>query len=66
MTDEEAGSDGLLKERVVGRIEVQKVDETMICVDFTRKAGSSWLFYDVFNSMVDDLAEISDAHYPPT
>lgn len=36
-------------EKVIGKIEIQKVDETMICVDFSRKAGSSWLFYEKFN-----------------
>lgn len=36
-------------EKVTGKIEIQKVDETMICVDFSRKAGSSWLFYEKFN-----------------
>lgn len=36
-------------ESVRGKIEIQKVDETMICIDFSRKAGSSWLFYEKFN-----------------
>lgn len=63
VADESA--DERLKERAVGRIEVQQVDETVVCVDFTKKVGSSWLFYDLFNSVVDDLAEISDAHFEP-
>ena len=53
-------------ESVLGKIEIQKVNETMICVDFSRKAGSSWLFYEKFNFIQKDLAELSDAKYEPT
>jgi HKD family nuclease len=53
-------------EKVLGKIEIQKVNETMICVDFSRKAGSSWLFYEKFNFIQKDLAELSDAKYEPT
>lgn len=38
----------------------------MICVDFSRKGGSSWLFYEKFNFIHKDLAELSDAKYEPT
>lgn len=36
-------------EKCQGKIEIQKVDETVVCVDFSRKGGSAWLFYEKFN-----------------
>jgi len=35
----------------------------MICVDFSRKAGSSWLFYEKFLYIQKALANLSDAKY---
>jgi hypothetical protein len=35
----------------------------MICVDFTRKAGSSWLFYEKFNFILSHLDDLNDAYY---
>jgi len=35
----------------------------MICVDFSRKAGSSWLFYEKFNYIQKALADVNDAKY---
>jgi len=63
--DEEAKTDGVVQpiEVVTGKIEIQKVDETMICVDFSRKAGSAWLFYEKFNYIHKALADLSDAKY---
>jgi hypothetical protein len=62
---EEEKTDGMQApvETVQGKIEIQKVNETTVCVDFTRKAGSSWLFYEKFNFIHVDLAELSDAQY---
>lgn len=53
-------------EKLLGKIEIQKVDERMLCVDFSRKAGSAWLFYEKFNFIQKDLADLSDAYYEPT
>jgi serine/threonine protein kinase len=64
--EEELKSELPPAERVTAKIEIQKVNETMICVDFSRKAGSSWLFYEKFNFIQKDLAELSDAKYEPT
>jgi hypothetical protein len=55
----------MLVEKAMGKIEIQKINETMICVDFTRKGGSSWLFYEKFNFIHKDLAELSDTQYEP-
>ena len=55
----------MIVERVMGKIEIQKINDLMICVDFSRKAGSSWLFYEKFNFIHKDLAELSDAKYEP-
>ena len=63
--EEEEKQEGYIQavEKVIGKIEIQKVDETMICVDFSRKAGSSWLFYEKFKFIQKDLAELGDAKF---
>ena len=53
-------------ERVKGRIKIQRVNESMICVNFTRKSGSSWLFFETFGIIHVDLVKICDAYYEPT
>lgn len=65
---EETKTDTLMQpaEKVNGKIEIQKVDETMVCIDFSRKGGSAWLFYEKFNFIKKDLAELSDAKFEPT
>jgi len=64
-SEEEEKDEGYIEavEKVIGKIEIQKVDETIICVDFSRKAGSSWLFYDNFKFIKKDLAELGDAKF---
>jgi hypothetical protein len=47
-------------------IEIKNVDDSIICIDFTRKRGSSWLFYEQFNYIRDALSELKDATYEPT
>ena len=63
--EEEEKEEGYIQavEKVIGKIEIQKVDETMICVDFSRKAGSSWLFYEKFKFIQYDLAKLVDANF---
>jgi len=65
---EETKTDTLMQpaEKVSGKIEIQKVDETMVCIDFSCKGGSAWLFYEKFNFIKKDLAELSDAKFEPT
>jgi hypothetical protein len=64
-SEEEEKDEGYIEavEKVIGKIEIQKVDETIICVDFSRKAGSSLLFYDNFKFIKKDLAELGDAKF---
>lgn len=35
-----------IAEKCQGKIEIQKVNDAVVCVDFSRKAGSSRLFYE--------------------
>lgn len=36
-------------EKAWGRIKILKVNASTICIDFSRRKGSSWLFYEKFN-----------------
>jgi hypothetical protein len=38
-----------------------KVDQTRVCVDFSRVAGSSWYFYDQFKLIKEQLKDLNDA-----
>lgn len=53
-------------ERVQMSIEIKKVDDSTFCVDFTRKKGSSWLFFEQYNCISDYLSEYNDTTYNPT
>lgn len=52
-------------EKVLMQVEIQKVDDSKICVDFKRKAGSSWLFFEQFNYIRDAMYELNDATFEP-
>jgi hypothetical protein len=63
--DEKTVASPQVCEKFLGVVEIQKVDDEMFCVDFTRKTGSAWLFYQKYNFMQADLAGLSDAYYEP-
>jgi hypothetical protein len=55
-----------IAEKCQGKIEIQKVNDAVLCVDFSRKAGSAWLFYEKFNFIQKDLAELNDVNIEST
>jgi len=42
-------------------VKIFKVDQTRVCVDFSRVAGSSWYFYDQFKLIKEQLKDLNDA-----
>lgn len=60
---EEQKCDKVLVERTNVRVEILKVNETMVCIDFARKTGSSLLFYENFSFFGRVLTDLFDATY---
>ena len=52
---------GLPQEMIRVAAKIFKVDQTRVCVDFSRVAGSSWYFYDQFKLMKEHLKDLNDA-----
>ena len=44
-------------------VRLMQVDENKICVEFNRKAGDAWYFYEQFQLMKDSLSGINDATF---
>lgn len=52
---------GLPQEGIRVQVNILKVDDERVCVDFTRVAGNSWYFYDQFKLLKENLKDLSDA-----
>jgi hypothetical protein len=44
-------------------IEILKVDDKKVCVDFTKTDGDALVFYKEFGNLKDYLGDIADATY---
>jgi hypothetical protein len=44
-------------------IEILKVDDKKVCIDFTKADGDSLVFYKEFGNIKDYVGEIADATY---
>lgn len=59
-TEDEIKSE-LPQEGIRVQVKILKVDDSRVCVDFTRVAGSAWYFYDQFKLLKENLKDLSDA-----
>ena len=53
--------DGLQTEGCKVQVKLLKIDEKTLCVDFTRRGGSSWHFFEHFKMVKDHLNMLDDA-----
>jgi hypothetical protein len=59
--DEEEKEAGLPAEGCRVQVELFKVKNENTCIEFSRKAGSVWYFYEQFKMLKEKFSEINDA-----
>ena len=57
---EEEKEAGLPVESCRVQVELLKVNDETTCIEFSRKAGSAWYFYEQFKMLKEQLSDLND------